>query len=137
MDFQSHRDEFEAKGLKVVALTVDKPEDLPKAREMVEELGIRFTVGTAPPRLIEVLDTLQRVLVAKRRTLALPLSFLVDPQNRLAVIYKGAVSAESLFADLALLPLEGEELRRAATPFRGTSMSRGGAIPTVNPRPRG
>ncbi|MEE8142707.1 MAG: tetratricopeptide repeat protein, partial [Planctomycetota bacterium] len=117
--FSAHRKEIQRRGLSIVALSVDSPEKHPEALALVNKLGLGFPTGVAPPKLIEILETMQRVLIPRRRPLALPTSFLVDTRHRLAVIYKGSLPTEQLLADLALLPLEGKPLRDAAVPFSG------------------
>jgi tetratricopeptide (TPR) repeat protein len=107
-------------GLAIVPLCVDDDEALAKARTALRRLDLEDDARVARPVNLEVLETIQRTLVSRRRPLALPTSFLLDAEGRLAVIYRGGVSASTLLTDLSLLPLRGHELRDRATPFPGT-----------------
>ena len=51
--------------------------------------------------------------------LPLPTSFLVDPRGNLRAIYLGALDPDTILDDLALTELNAQQLRSAATPFRG------------------
>ena len=115
--FEAHRAELDAAGLSVVALSVD--EDLDRARALIQDLQLTFEVGVAPTDTLDVLDILQKALMEERRRLALPTSFLIDADGRLAVLYRGAVSVDELERDLTILPLEGLEARAATVPLPG------------------
>ncbi len=119
-ELSEHRDDWRRHGLAIVPLCVDDDEALAKARTALRRLDLEDDARVARPVNLEVLETIQRTLVSRRRPLALPTSFLLDAEGRVAVIYRGGVSASTLLADLALLPLRGHELRDRATPFPGT-----------------
>ncbi len=118
-DFEAHRAQFDARGLRVVALSCDRPEARSEAAEIFATMQLGFSGGYADERLVDIFETLFKVQIDKQDPIGLPTSVLVDGRNRLAIIYRGAVRAETLLSDLEILPLEGKALRAAACPFPG------------------
>lgn len=116
-ELELHREELAAAGLSIVAISVDEEPD--RARELLETLRPRFDVGLASMASLDVLDILQKALLEERRRLALPMSFLIDPKGRLAVLYKGPVKLEELGDDLKILSLDDFGIRAATAPLPG------------------
>ena len=113
-----------AAGLEITTLNVDDPESdaasrIAKARAALEKLRVKLPGGVATASTIELLDVVQRVLVTAPRQLALPTSFLIDADGRLATLYRGRVSVTRLIADLAALNEPRREPRAVAVPFAG------------------
>ena len=111
-------------GVRVLALCVDPPTkdgaaDRQRAAAVVEKLGERFSLGWPTDGTLELLDVLQRTFVGRQRPMPVPASFLLDAQGRLAVIYRGPVSAEHLVNDVRLLAQPLEQIREGAVPFPG------------------
>jgi hypothetical protein len=59
----------------------------------------------------------------KDRPAPTPLSFLIDREDRLCAIYRGAIDPAVLAADIAELSFDGEALRDASLPFTGIWVS--------------
>ena len=116
-DLDRHREELEAAGVSVLALSVD--EDLSRAQDLLDQLDLDLPFGVAPPETLDRLDILQKALLEERRRLALPMSFLIDFEGRLAVLYKGAIEIEALRSDLGILNLDPFEIRAATARFPG------------------
>lgn len=116
-ELDRRRDDLAAAGLDILALTVD--EDLSRAQGLIDRLGLELDFGVAPEETLDVLDVLQKALLEERRRLALPSSFLVDRQGRLAVLYRGTIELDELLGDLEILPLDPLESRAAMVPFAG------------------
>lgn len=111
-------------GLEILALNVDDLEAgtaarLEKARATLENLSIQMRGGVATRTTVEVLDVVQRVLVMIPRPLALPSSFLIDPDGRLAAVYRGRVSSARLRKDLEKLNRPRQDPRAVAIPISG------------------
>jgi tetratricopeptide (TPR) repeat protein len=106
--------------LAIVPLIVDEEASRAKAFAALNRLGLGELARVAPKPTLEVLETVQRTVVSRRRPLALPTSFLLDSAGRIAAVYRGGISPDVLLADLENLPLEGRALRDAAIPFPGT-----------------
>ena len=73
----------------------------------------------APAATIDVLDTLQGLLMDRDTRIPLPTSLLVDGDGNLVVMYFGPVDVDVLLEDLALLGADLKVLRAAASPFEG------------------
>jgi tetratricopeptide (TPR) repeat protein len=124
-EFNAHAEELSAAGVDLLLLNVDSLSlgdkvDKARVRELVAKLSPKLKgAGFADKALVGQLEDLQRELVYRQRQLPLPSSFLIDPQGRLAAVYKGPVSAEELKRDAALAKAPPADLRNAAVPFRG------------------
>jgi len=124
-EFNTHADELSAAGVDLLLLNVDSLSlgdkvDKARVRELMAKLSPKLKgAGFADKALVGQLEDLQRELIYRQRQLPLPSSFLIDPQGRLAAVYKGPVSAEELKRDAALAKAPPADLRNAAVPFRG------------------
>lgn len=120
-DLARRASDLENRGLRVYALSTDRldPEigDEEATREVVKKLGLPFTMAWADDTAIAGLEAVQRVLLDEQSPL--PSSFLVDDRGRMAVLYRGPVTAEQVLADIELLPHSGTALNEIATPFEG------------------
>ena len=105
--FARTRQQFEDAGVDIVALNVDDVDDprsgSAKAKEALRQLDFPFQSGLASPRLVDNLDILMRGVFDRHPPLPVPMSFLVDADNRLAVVYRGPVDPAQILADLKLL----------------------------------
>jgi thiol-disulfide isomerase/thioredoxin len=122
-EFRERADELRQR-LRVIALTADEPAARADARRVLEELDWPFEVRSATPELLDTLDVLQRSLVLRRRRLPLPTSFLINARRELVAVYKGPVGVDTVLADLPLCEAGLDELRTAASPFRGRWVAR-------------
>ena len=124
-EFSTHADELSAAGVDLLLLNVDSLSlgdkvDKARVRELMAKLSPKLKgAGFADKALVGQLEDLQRELIYRQRQLPLPSSFLIDPQGRLAAVYKGPVSAGELKKDAALAKAPPADLRDAAVPFRG------------------
>ena len=82
-----------------------------------------FKAGVAPAGLVKTLTLLHHKAIYLERDPALPSSFLIDPSGRLAAVYHGPVKVERILRDAALCGKPYDELRRAAFPFPGLSVT--------------
>ncbi|MEM7391428.1 MAG: tetratricopeptide repeat protein [Verrucomicrobiota bacterium] len=108
-----------AAGLDIVSLAVNgvgEDRSSPEmAQRLVRKLKFPFTSGRATEPMIHFLQALYDALIARRETIPVPVSFLVDAENRVSVIYKGRVSVDQLLADAKSGPgTPSERLRRSA-----------------------
>lgn len=103
-EFSQRYDELQAKGIDVLALSVDGLGDAPSTKADAEQLvstsQFPFPVGFANERLIASFQELHDFQLPLHRDLPLPTSFLIDRQGRLAVIYKGPVTVDQLLNDV-------------------------------------
>jgi len=101
----SHRyDELRAKGIDILALSVDglgeDPSTRVNAARLVTSRKFPFPTGEATEALVNEFQQLHNLHVPLNGKLPLPSSFLIDRQGRLAVIYKGPVSVDTLLEDV-------------------------------------
>ncbi len=119
------RDQFAARGLDVLMLNLDVADEKSSAsqdeisRKVLNKIGVAFSGELLPPRSAAVLDFFQQSQMSLQSPLALPTSFLVDAQGRVSVIYKGGVTAERIFGDLALLEAAEDDRPDRAAAFPG------------------
>ena len=118
-DWSENEQAIRQAGFRVVALNVEDSKARTAGRSFLSARKWPFESGVAGPKLLEVLDVLQRGVLDRKRPLPLPTTFLIDAHGRLAVIYKGPVSAEALVRDAAILDYEPAQIRDAAVPFAG------------------
>ena len=113
-EFSERSNDLQRAGLDVLALSVDglKDRTLIPAGPIVSFLKkheVKFPAGRVTAETVDRLDVLHDTLLSTRTrldeklTLPVPSSFLLDADGRLAVIYKGPVSVETLLADAARL----------------------------------
>ncbi len=111
--------------MRIVALNVELAENK-RAQEVVRaaeqalgENAKRLDWGTASVELVNRLDQLRREAIYRDDPLPLPMSFLVDRQNRLRALYAGPVQEETVLEDLAHLNDPPDTWRDRAVPFVG------------------
>ncbi|MDH3746388.1 MAG: tetratricopeptide repeat protein, partial [Acidobacteriota bacterium] len=111
-------------GLRVVALSVDGLDDQKatgpeQARAFRRRLDFPFAAGMADEVLLAKLQLLHDRLFTLRLPFAVPTSFLIDSESRLAAIYRGPVEIERLLEDARNLDAPPTVRRGLATPFPG------------------
>lgn len=85
----------------------------------IDRLGIEFPVGEASGSVVGQLGELLDASVYAWRPMPVPISFLVDRERRVSVIYRGSVTVPQLLKDVELLEAEPLTLEAAAYPFPG------------------
>jgi Flp pilus assembly protein TadD/peroxiredoxin len=115
-----------AAGIEVLALSVDglgeDRSDPAAAAELLGKMSFPFPAGRATTGLVNLLQYLHDGLIALHRPLPVPSSFLLDPQGRLSVIYKGRLSIQDLLQDLTHSGGTRRERRRRAAQLPGSSI---------------
>ena len=95
--------EIRAAGIEVVALAVDglgdDRSDPAAAGQLVERLKFPFTAGRATEGLVAFLQNVHDHLITRKQPLPIPVSFLIDTDGRIAVIYKGRLRVDDLLGD--------------------------------------
>ena len=107
------------RGVRVLALSVDEPDDRTQALALASDLEWPWPLVFATPEATEALDGLQQVVVDRRQRLSLPSSFLVDGAGDVVAIYRGAIDPATLVSDLGLLEVSRDRRRETAVPFPG------------------
>ena len=123
-EFRDHADDLQRAELAIIALSVDGlSEDIeadPGAvQKLVERLELPFAGGVATEALIEKFEIVLYQLYGHRRRWAVPSSFLLDAEGRLAAIYIGRVDIEELISDVHRLQTNEQAWLEASLPFSG------------------
>jgi tetratricopeptide (TPR) repeat protein len=120
---QKRQKDLEAAGLKVVLLCVDglSPDGSTSesAAETLAKLEVDFPSLRAVEKSLDLLQIVHDETFERRLPLGVPTSILVDPQWRMAAMYRGGLDADAVLADAGRLPLSGDELVAAGLPFPG------------------
>ena len=120
---QEQSKQLAQQGIEVVALNVDHlGEANPSTkdpRSFVKEIGFQGTVGSASPKLVELLDQSMTQTFFIHRAMPVPASFLIDRGGWLSMAYKGTFDLKTLLADVQTLGKGPETSRTAAMPYRG------------------
>ncbi len=111
-------------GLRILALSVDgldggAASTVEDARRFLERNPVPFATGQAEADTLDRLQILLDRLFSKQIPLAVPTSFLLDRQGRLAALYRGPVTVSTLREDMGALGLEEEARRGRLVPFAG------------------
>ena len=121
--FTRESEKLLAAGIDLVALAVDgvgsDSGNPARASAFLDRLSFPFARGRATVRLLDTLQVLHDDLFEVKRPLPVPTSFLIDPNGRLAALYRGPVEVAHLLEDAALANLGAAERTRAALPFPG------------------
>ncbi len=101
--FRDRADDLRSAGIDVLALSVDgigaaEPVSRDPAA-ILADLKFPFPATLATKPLLDALQQLHDRVVGLNRPLPVPTSFLIDPQGRLSVIYKGPVAVDQVIAD--------------------------------------
>lgn len=123
--------ELEAAGWKVVLACTDRvgdapSDDLEAARRFIEEHKLPFLVVEADTQFVRQLNLLHNQSLYKERSLPLPTTFAVDRDGKLACVYRGPVSVDTLIDDAWLIApaAEADDLLARAFPFPGEFLYR-------------
>jgi tetratricopeptide (TPR) repeat protein len=92
------------------------------ASELLARVGWPHPWASAAPQSLEVLDALVATLLDREQRLAVPVSFLIDPEGALRVLYLGPVEPAQVLSDVALCELGEGALFDRAAPFAGRWM---------------
>ncbi len=123
-DLTSRGTELSDQGIRVLALNVDGLSDATEASAedpliALTTMGFPFLSGRATEELFTKLQLLSEHVVARRRPLPAPCSFLVGPDGQLISIYKGPVSVDQLLVDAELAYAVPDQIRDFGVPFPG------------------
>ncbi len=96
-EFAERAQEFAEAGIQVVAISVDDPAERSQARAFAAELALPFPVLFADDAAVNAYTVLNENLFDRRRPLAIPTSFLLDEDGRVAEVYRGETRAAEIY----------------------------------------
>jgi Flp pilus assembly protein TadD/peroxiredoxin len=114
-----NQSELAAGQLKILAVSVDDPGDLGKARSFASQERFSFPVVFATEEVTGIYNILYRYLFDRRRNLAIPTSFLLDKEGMIVKVYQGAIVPERLLDDVKAIPTTAAGRMQKAMPFGG------------------
>lgn len=110
------------KGVELIALNIESGEEAPSSAELhkvLDEAGFQGTRGIASAELIAQLNEKHLAAIYVGYDLPLPVSFLIDQQGLLRVVYKGKLDVAQMQKDVATLDAKGLDARSLSVPFSG------------------
>ena len=131
-DLTAKISELREAGIEIIALTVDGLEEgsssAPDAEKMAKRLKLPFANGRATIELVSYLQSMHDYQITGAETLPVPVSFLIDSDRKVSVIYKGRLNPDEVKADVN--HSKGTRLERFArsAPLPGRTLP----IPTVS-----
>ena len=122
--FTARERELRQAGLDVLALTVDgvnrdyetTPTD---AKRIVKQIKFPFQTGAAMTETLDKFMLVQELLLDRRPSFGVPLSFLVDDEGGLVAIYRGPIRVDTLLRDMANLSDAPVERSTKSVPLEG------------------
>ncbi len=110
----------------VISLSVDRLNQPPASTSEIEmklkDLNYPFDWGIIDEIQLRQLQELHDHFFFQKRTLPLPTSFLIDAEGRLAIVYRGPVTADQLLEDVAVLSTHPETRWQNAACFPGRQL---------------
>ncbi len=98
-------DEIKSAGIRVIALSVDdlgeNEGDAKSTLALLQRLKFPFEAAFAHEQFLDELQKSADFLTAASEPLSLPMSFLMDPRNRIVVMYRGKIDVDMLLDDAA------------------------------------
>ena len=118
--FQKHLSDFASMQLRLLAVNVDDPSAVVKARAFAGKEGLSLPILLGTQDVAGVYNLIYRYLFDRRRDLPLPASLLLNGGGMIIKVYQGPVSLVRLEQDLKLMPTTAAARMRQALPFEGT-----------------
>ena len=119
-------DELKRAGAFVLALNVESLEDpessqsmRQQASEILTKMKFPFAGGMTTDAVVREFDRLRKGSLYREDPLPIPVSFLIDAQGNLRVIYSGSLDVDQLLEDLQHLDGDDEQQKNRAVPFAG------------------
>lgn len=108
----------------IIALNIEEATSgsgptIAKQLSILKRVGFKGTAGIATLSLLGTLNQKHLEAIYVRTDLPLPVSFLVDEEGRLRVVYKGKFDVSQVAKDLQTLDAEGRNSMALAVPFPG------------------
>ena len=127
-DLKANAARLQDNGLRLLALSTDGVVDgsgqgsLRKASELMQRFKLPFRTGVASEALLRKLRILQANTFYRDKPLSMPISFLIDSDGEIAIIYRGVVEVDQVIADADLIQTtDRQRIETALYPLGGRS----------------
>jgi tetratricopeptide (TPR) repeat protein/peroxiredoxin len=108
-----------ARGLQLLTVNVDSPEDAGKAGAFARDNHLSFPILQGSEDLAGIYNILYRYLFDRHRDLSLPTSFLINGSGEIVKLYQGPVNPEHVEQDFQHIPQTAADRLAKALPFPG------------------
>ncbi len=110
--------------VEIIALNIEEATSgsgpsISKQLEILERVNFKGTPGIATTKLLGTLNQKHLEAIYVRADLPLPVSFLVDQNGLLRVVYKGKLEVDQVAKDLKTLDAKGRNSMALSVPFPG------------------
>ena len=103
-EFSNDADLLQEAGLSILALSIEEIEGRATRSDVattLQRLDFPFDWGMATESLLETLQGIENDLFFMSQSLPLPMSYLLDRDGQIAVVYRGGVEVDQLLEDVA------------------------------------
>ncbi len=114
-----HRTALAASQLEILAINVDKADDVRTARSFAAREGLSFPVLFATEEVAGIYNIIYRYLFDRRRDLGIPTSFLLNQEGMIVKVYQGPLDPQRLSEDVKSVPGTPADRMKRAIPFAG------------------
>lgn len=112
------------RGLQILTVNVDEPEEVESARAFVHDNRLSVPVLQGSDDIAGIYNILYRYLYDRHRDLSLPTSFLISGGGDIVKVYQGVVNPDHVEQDFRQIPQTSAERLAKALPFPGVTESR-------------
>ena len=117
--FEQRHARWAAKGLQLVSINLNAPEEADAVRKQVRDNQYSFPIIQATEEAAAVYNILYRYVFDRRRNLGIPTSFLVDAAGLIVKVYQGPLNVVNIDADFLQIPQTPAERVQKGLPFPG------------------
>ena len=119
-------DEIRSAGIRVISFSADKLIDDQSGSAAVlshlKDMNYCFEAGLAQQQLLDELKEATEILTAAAEPLSLPMSYLIDPGNRIAAGYRGPLDIDELLDDAQTPTRSRLDRWKRSAPYGGRSI---------------
>ena len=119
VSFERYYSQWANKGLRLITINVNPPDETEKVRGFLREKSLSFLVLLANDRWAAAYNVIYRYLYDRRRDLGIPTSFLLDERGLIVRVYQGPVKPQDIIRDADSIPRTIQERIKKGLPFRG------------------
>ncbi|MCH2100762.1 MAG: ASPIC/UnbV domain-containing protein [Planctomycetes bacterium] len=122
--FQRRAEQISGRGLRVVPLNTDGPENRARADEMLTNFGLQKHAGYTNETFMQSLEAVLYEVLGTPTGTPLPTSLLLDADGQLCVVYQGKVKMGDLLRDAAIVATMDARNTSAAKLHFGTRLKK-------------